>query len=375
MHERLLSAWVGLDVGDRSSHYVAVGSDLQELFEGEVESSAAAVASALAGHDGFAIAEIALEASSIAMHLAYDLTRLGLPAAVYDARKVSRYLRLRRNKTDRNDAHGLAEISKLQLDSISRVYVKTPEGQQLRARLGMRTKLGRYKRASEQMLKAMVRTYGGRFRTSRSDSVFAANVTAEVDRLRTSGQLDISKEAGALVELCLSFRKLTKLLDSEIVADANAIPICREFQQVPGIGPVCALTFFVVIGDPTRFAQASDAGPYLGLAPKISQSGTMLVRGRISRAGNRLLRAHLSMAASVLLKPQTSDNPLRTWALQLAERAGRGKARTALARRLAVTLLAMWKSGKPYDPALARPRPSAMSVVAAQDASPSTQST
>lgn len=347
------SIWIGLDVGDRRSRFCAVDEQMARLSEREVDTDPEVLAAALRGDRQFRIREIAVESSSLAIHIAHALRAKGLPVAVYDARQVSRYLRLRRNKTDRNDALGLAEVAKLRLPSISRVFVKSPAIHQVRLRLVLRTRITRQKQAYERVLHSFIRFYGGRMKASRSDTVFASNALEQAAQLKAAGQPDITPEVSALVDLCLCHRKLAKLLDAQLADWVRNHPICAPFLGVPGIGPICAISFYTAIEDPTRFRCAADVGPYLGLTPKLAQSGGSLRRGRISRAGNSLTRSHLNMAAGVLLSPRTRDNPLSAWALQLAERAGRAKARTALARRLAVTLLAMWKTGQSFDPALA----------------------
>jgi transposase len=88
----------------------------------------------------------------------------------------------------------------------------------------------------------------------------------------------------------------------------------------------------------------------------VLQSGGSLRHAGISKRGSKLTRSHLVNSATVILGPRTEDHPLKAWGLSLAERAGRGKARVAVARRLAITMLAMWKNGSSYDAALSAAR-------------------
>ena len=80
----------------------------------------------------------------------------------------------------------------------------------------------------------------------------------------------------------------------------------------------------------------------------VSQSGTVHRSGRISRAGNSMTRMHLVSAAKSMMQQADKDSDLRRWAMNIAERSGRGKARVALARKLSTVMLAMWKSGEPF---------------------------
>ncbi len=82
---------------------------------------------------------------------------------------------------------------------------------------------------------------------------------------------------------------------------ASNNPTCRNFQTIPGVGAVIALSFYSAIGDPHRFERSRDVGAYLGLTPTLYQSGATSRRGRISRHGNKLTRMHLITAATVLL--------------------------------------------------------------------------
>jgi transposase len=124
--------------------------------------------------------------------------------------------------------------------------------------------------------------------------------------------------------------------------------VCQRWMEIPGIGPITALTFYAVVSDPHRFDRAVKIGSYLGLTPRMYQSGMSLRVGRISRMGNAPLRSLLVGASSGFLKFSPDDCQVRAWTLKIEHRRGRRKARVALARKLAVIMLAMWKSGEPY---------------------------
>jgi transposase len=142
-------------------------------------------------------------------------------------------------------------------------------------------------------------------------------------------------------------RSYLKTLDERLELTAKEQPICRRFMEIPGVGPICALSFYSAIEEPTRFGRNSDVGAYLGLVPKVRQSGQSTVRLRISKMGSSMTRGHLGTAALQHLRYAKSD--LQAWGESLAERIGKQRARTAVSRKLAVTMLAMWKSGEPYQ--------------------------
>ncbi len=101
--------------------------------------------------------------------------------------------------------------------------------------------------------------------------------------------------------------------------------------------------------DPARFRSACDVGAYLGLTPKRYQSGEVDIGGRISKAGDRLTRKLLFEAATVILYRASPTIALKQSGLRLSARSGSWKARVALARKLAVTFLTMWKTNTMFE--------------------------
>jgi transposase len=119
-------------------------------------------------------------------------------------------------------------------------------------------------------------------------------------------------------------------------------------MSVPGIGPLTVLAFVSTIDDPTRFRRSRSVGAHLGLTPRQYQSGEVDHSGRISRCGDALARTMMYEAAVVILSRVKRPSHLKEWALAIAGRSGFGKARVALARKLAVILHSIWRSGEPF---------------------------
>jgi transposase len=147
-----------------------------------------------------------------------------------------------------------------------------------------------------------------------------------------------------------------KELDGIIRRAADAHPVARHLQQIIGIGPITALYFVHKIEDPGRFAKVRDVGAYLGLCPKRDQSGDCDKQLRISKAGDGYLRRLLVSAAQYILGHFGKDCALRDFGLRLSERGGpraKKKAVVAVARKLGVLMLSLWKSGEDFDPRMA----------------------
>ena len=101
-----------------------------------------------------------------------------------------------------------------------------------------------------------------------------------------------------------------------------------------------------------RFQKARSAGPNFGLTPAQEQSGETDAPRRISKAGSSLVRHLLMTAANYILRESSPDTALKRHGLRICARGGkvvRRKAKVAVARKLAVTMLAMLKTGRPYE--------------------------
>jgi transposase len=131
-------------------------------------------------------------------------------------------------------------------------------------------------------------------------------------------------------------------LDKEIAQRAKASTVCKRLMTVPGVGPLVALVYVAGVDDPARFSDSRAVGAHFGLTPRRFQSGEMDWSGRISRAGDAGVRRALYQAANVLIHHSHGWCALKSWAVRLAKRRGLGRAKVALARKLAVVLHTMW---------------------------------
>jgi transposase len=339
--------WVGLDVG--ADELVACVTDDGGIVQSEhrLPTSAAAL-DALLKPTKRRIKLIGLESGPFGIALTRSLRKLGYRVAMFEARQASKFLGIRRNKTDSNDARGLADVARLGQDSVSEVRVKSPESQRLRSILVTRRQIVQLRVQTEAAMRSLFRLNGGRVVGSASAAVFHKNVTNELKRLRKIERVDLAEDVEPLLALSMAMRSYLKALDERLARRAEQDPVCRRFLAIPGIGPISALSFISSIEDPARFRRNADVGAFLGLVPVVRQSGQSVTRLRISKAGDAMTRGHLSTAAVIHLRFGKSS--LATWGAGLSERLGKRGVQTALARRLAVTMLAMWKTGKPYDP-------------------------
>ena len=133
----------------------------------------------------------------------------------------------------------------------------------------------------------------------------------------------------------------------------------EALRAVNGVGPVTALAYVLTMERADRFERSRQAGAFLGLVPRLDQSGEVDKQLRITKAGDEYLRRLLVSCAHYILGPFGKDCHLRRWGLKLAERGGKNakkRAVVAVARKLAVLLHQLWAGGEPYDPFYEPPR-------------------
>ena len=154
-----------------------------------------------------------------------------------------------------------------------------------------------------------------------------------------------------------------KTLDLELETLAcETYPATGRLRQIPGVGPLTALCFVLTLEDPKHFAHARDVGAYLGLVPRRDQSGQTDKQLGITKAGHAQLRCLLVNCAHYIMGPFGPPCALRTAGERIAARGGKSakkRAVIAVARKLAVTLLALWKTGAEYRPVPLPPAESA----------------
>lgn len=348
------SLWVGLDVGAESTTVCATDDHGTVMFEQSIASEAAAI-HGLLKCDKRRIRLMAIESGSFGIVLFRTLQKLGYPIAMFDARQASKFLHIRRNKTDKSDARGLADVARLGRDSVSQVCVKPPECQRLRSTLATRQRLVQLRMTVEGTLRSLFRLNGGSLPSSCSAAALRRNVSAELRRLRRSERVDLSADVEPLVSLSLAARSYVEALDKQLAKRAEDDPVCRRFLEIPGVGPLTALSFYCAIHDPHRFRRNSDVAAFLGLAPVVRQSGQSAATHRISKMGDKMARVYLTTAANHHLK--CANSALVIWGDTLSTRLRRRGVQVAVARKLAITMVAMWKSGDSYDPHRGIPTP------------------
>lgn len=339
--------WAGIDVGVETTAVCVIDDSGQAVHEGRCATELKSLHRELSCLRRRRFARVCLEAGP-GMNLARGLRSLGYRVDLFEARQLSKFLRLRRNKTDAGDASGIAEAGRLGASTISRVHLKSLECQFLQSRLVIRRHLIRQRVAAANLLGRQLEVYGGRVRSP--PGKLRSAVDAEIRKLFGKAPNALTSELRHLADHCEQLLAYQRSVDRELGRWAAANDVCRRFMDITGVGPICALAFYSAIDDPHRFRRSSDVGSYFGLTPATRQSGLSLRMGKISKMGNKAVRSLLVQASMSFMRWSDPHSKLRSWAGRVEQRRGPAKARIALARKLATVMVAMWKSGAAYRP-------------------------
>lgn len=334
-----MELYVGMDVSLKETSICVVDGKGEIVSEGVVNTEPVAIAKFIGSKAKDAV-RIGLETGPTATWLWHQLRGLDLPVICIDARHAKAALSMQINKSDRNDAAGLARI--MQAGWYKEVRVKNLPCHEIRAVLNSRAQLVKIKCDLENQIRGLLKNLGLMIGKP-SDKLFGRRVEELVV------EHPLLQEA---VRPLLGVREIVRReiagLTRRLLAMARDNEESRRLMTVPGIGAINALAFCAVIDDPTRFRRSRSVGAYIGLTPRRHASGEVDWSGRISKCGDAMVRTYLFEAAGVLMTRVAQWCKLKAWGHRLWKRIGFKKARVAVARKLAVILHRMWCDGTDF---------------------------
>src|ERR1700682_6272568 len=313
--------YVGLDVSLKQTSICVVDQTGLVVREGVVDSDPEAISVFMKSKAPDAV-RIGLETGPTSTWLWTELKRLGLPVICIDARHAKAVLKMQINKSDRNDAIGIARI--MQTGWFKEGLVKI-------------------KRDLENHVRVLLKNLGlviGRAKFN----VFAVRAEELIE-----GRPELIAAIRPLLEARNAVGEQVSELDRKVIKLARHDAQVRRFMTAPGVGPITALAFKATIDDPARFARSRSVGAYVGLTSRRHASGEVDWTGRISKCGDAMLRSYLFEAAGVLMTRVPKWSAVKAWGVRLAKRNGLGKAKVAVARKLAVILHRMWIDGTEFN--------------------------
>jgi transposase len=325
--------YVGLDVSQQQTFVCVINEGGRREWQGKCATTPEAIVAIVRQRASRAVG-VALETGPLSTWLWHGLRNAGIPAVCLHARQAAAALSLQINKTDTNDAAGLAQI--VRTGWCRPVAVKSLASHRLQTLLAARRKLVTMHTATYNQIRGLLKTFGVVLGPGKGGT-FEAQVRAKLP-----DDPPVREAIAALLSVWKTVSAEKLRLERTLQRLARASDVCQRLATVPGVGTITSLCFVAAIDDPHRFRRTSDVGAYLGLTPTRYQSGEVDRSGRISKNGDRLARSYLFEAANALLTRSRIRCALRTWGLRLAKRSGARKARVAVARKLALILLRIW---------------------------------
>jgi len=265
------------------------------------------------------------------------LTELGIELWIGNAAEI-KAKRVRKQKTDRNDAQLLLRL--LLENNFPKIWVPTPENRDLRQLLWHRHRLVQMRTRIMNQLQALAMNEGQR----RKKKLFSEQGRAEPEKLPLATWA--SQRRQDLLELLDQMTPTIEGLTGAVEREAKKRPEVLRLMTHPGVGPLTALAFVLIIGTPERFKCGKKIGSYVGLTPSEDSSAGHQRLGHISKQGSSLLRFLLGEAAQAAAR---CDSDWRRRYMHLAMRRQRNIAKVAMARRLAVRMYWMWRNSWEYS--------------------------
>jgi transposase len=335
----------GIDVSLECSSVCVVDVNGKIIREAKVASEPEALITWFASL-GFGLERIGLEAGPLSQWLFAAMREAGLVVELLETRHVRKAFEAMPVKSDRNDARGIAQL--MRLGWFRPVHCKSMGAQETRSLLTARKLVQSKLRDVENSLRGILRGFGLKVGKT-TELRFAGRIQELV-----AGHPHLETIAEALLAVRTALLREFKVFEKRVRSMARSNAKARLLMSTPAVGPIIALTYASAIDDPGRFKSSKQVGAHFGLTPKRHQSGETDYTGRISKIGDGSVRTALYEAAHLMLtKPIKGCSQLKSWAMRIARRAGMGKAKVALARRLAVIMHRMLADGTAFNAAAA----------------------
>ena len=333
---------IGMDMGDKNHKAIGLSEDGEIVDRCEVPCTPEGVRDYLKRHPG---ALLAVETGTHCRWVSRAGLELGHEVLVGNARKL-RVIWESSRKNDWRDAEMLAKVARADRTLLHPVTLRGDEDQGLMRLVKARDLLVKGRTGVVNQIRGFCKSEGAPLRKCSAAS-FA--------RLEEDVAPAVREVAKPLFAVLRELSQKIGLYDA-LIADAVKRLHGGEaalLEPIAGVGPVTAAAFLAAVGDPATFGSARDAGPYFGLTPGQDQSGGKDPQKKISKEGNAIVRRLLVTAANYILGPFGPDCELRRHGLRLAERGGmnaRKRAKVAVARKLAVLMLAILRDRSEYRP-------------------------
>lgn len=332
--------YIGLDVSLKETSICVIDANGEVLARITALTNPASIAKAI--HPFQNVELIGLESGGMSHFHTAELRKLvtWAPIVCVDALHLSGFLNMNTNKTDKHDAEGIAQA--LRCNIYKEVIIKTEEQLQTRSLLTSRNALVKACHNLRNTLRGTLKTMGYVLPLNDGES-FEKALSTYLDKLHG----DAKDGVLALVRMISAIESEINTLDHKLVQIAKMDKRCAQLQRIPGVGPIVALSYLTDVGDPRRFKDPSCVGAYFGLTSRKYSSGETDIDRGISKRGPKGTRTLLVTAAKAMLRSHSWCS-IKAWGVSKSKKKTYKQVVTAMARKLAETMLCMLLTGEDF---------------------------
>jgi transposase len=345
MKTSIPSTTIGLDLGDKKHAICVLNRKGEIVDERTITNHRESLRRLSQKHPK---SRIALEVGSHSPWISRLFDGLGHEVIVANPRKL-RAVYTSNRKCDKTDAQMIARLARVDPKLLHPIQHSSEEAQRDLLQVKLRDNLVRQRVDIISSIRFTLKSLGVRL-PSPNTGCFAKRCRTLLAKDQPELLTMVEPSLQIIDVMTKNIRELEHRIEELSV---QRYPVTMRLRQITGVGPITGLTFVLTIGDPKRFESPRDVAAYLGLVPKRDQSGDLDKQLPISKAGDAYLRRLLVSSAQYILGPFGPDCDLKRHGLELAGRGGRcarKKAVVAIARKLSVLLLTLWKREVDYQP-------------------------
>ena len=334
--------FVGLDLASKISTYHVLDASGETVCTGTVRTQRADLERTFAP---VVPAVIAMETGSVSRVADEVLSSQGHTVVVGNPRRIAAIFS-NVKKCDKVDAAMLAELVRVSPRLLSPIQHRTATAHGGLTLIRARDANVRARATQINLVRGMAKSY--EFQLPSCD---AENFTRVVRPL--VDQTEFGQMLAPTLDVIAAQTVAIAQFDAKIKAYSDKhVPQAKQLAAIPGVGPLTAMAFALTVDDPHRFPNYRAVGAYLGLVPRRDQSGDVDKRLPITKCGDPLTRRLLVQCGQVILQERTKPTDLKRFGERLMGTVGsrRKRAVVAVARKLAVHMWTIMRSGKDYDP-------------------------
>ncbi|EDM25399.1 transposase IS116/IS110/IS902 [Lentisphaera araneosa HTCC2155] len=337
---------IGIDLGNKK-HDLCVLNSMGEVVEQiQIDNHIEALHEYFEQYKNRSSIRIALEVGACSMWVSSILKEMGFKVIVANARKL-RMIWGDTNKCDEKDAEKIARVARMDPKLLHGIEHRSLSAQKMLSVIRVREHFIGARTRCINCVRGILKSFGVTDLPSCASNRFGERMLAHIPD-------DLISTLGELLEESKDLTNRIEGLDDRIyMLSEESCPEAIKLQELPGVGPVTALTYVLTIDDPKRFQKSRDIGAFLGLTPKRDQSGEIDKQLSITKQGDRYLRALLVGSAQFILSDRSPASDLKNYGRRIASSGGRiakKKAVVAIARKLAILMHHLWVSGGDYIP-------------------------